>query len=90
VPSYEYERLSDRDWRIVDRAIGGDRLVFRAQGNLPTNLSQGDFVVRKNGNRYLVEENLFFNYETKFAAASGVLAVLGLLLFRAVFRYEHG
>ncbi|WP_137283463.1 hypothetical protein [Halorussus salinisoli] len=90
VTSYQYQDLSERDQRIVDRAIAGSRLVFRAPGDLPTNLDKGNFVVRRNGHRYLVRESLFFNYETKFAAASGTLGFAGLLVFRIALRHEHG
>lgn len=90
VPSYQYERLSDRDKRIVDGAIAGERYVFRAPGDLPTNLTQGDFVVRRDGERYHVREDLFFNYETKFAGASALLGLAGLLVLRVTLRREHG
>ncbi|WP_158057751.1 hypothetical protein [Halorussus halophilus] len=89
VRSFQYDKLDPRDQRIVDSAIAGDRLVFRAPGNKPTGVHQGDFVVRRDGNRYLVEENLFFNYETKFAAASGGFALLGLCFVGKAVQWEH-
>ena len=90
VSSYRYQTLSARDRRIVDRAISGTRFVFRAPGDLPTTDDKGNFVVRRNGERYLVEENLFFNYETPFAGASAGLGLAGLGVFRVLLRREHG
>ncbi|WP_435179750.1 hypothetical protein [Halorussus sp. AFM4] len=90
VPSHRFRDLSARDRRIVDRAIAGARRVFRAPGDLPTTTHRGDFVVRRNGKRYLIEEDLFFNYETRFAWASAGLGLTGLAVLRVLLRREHG
>lgn len=89
VPSHKYERLSGRGKQAVGAALAGERLVFRAPGNMPTPNHEGDFVVRRGGDRYHVEENLFFNYETKFAGASAGFALLGLCFVRKAVQWEH-
>ena len=86
-----YGNLSDRERRMVDRAIDGDRVVVRASGDLPGRIHRrGRFGVERAGETYLLDRQLFFNLRTKFARATGGLGLAGLLATVWAFRREHG
>lgn len=75
----QYGNLSARDQRIVDRAIAGERLVFRRPGRLPGKYAtKGKFAVRRDGTTYLINRHLFFNWRTPFGLGSLALGVVGL------------
>jgi hypothetical protein len=74
-----YEDLSERDQRLVDRVLAGERLVFRESGDLPGKYSKkGTFAVRRDGTTYLIDRHLFFNWRTPFGLASLALTVVGI------------
>ena len=86
-----YGNLSERERRMVDRAIEGDRVVVRAAGDLPGRIHRrGEFGVRRDGETYLLDRRLFFNIRTKFARAAAGLGLAGLLATAWAFRREHG
>ena len=85
-----FEELSERDRRIVERAIAGERFVFRDPAELPGERNRkGKFGVRRDGELYLVNRHLFFNWRTTFAPGAVALAIAGLGVAGEAVRREH-
>lgn len=85
-----HESLSERDQRLVDRVLAGERLVFRESGKLPGKYAKkGTFAVRRDGTTYLVDRRLFFNWRSSFGLASIALAVAGLGVVSESVRRRH-
>lgn len=85
-----YDSLSDRDQRIVDRVLSGERLVFRESGNLPGKYAKkGRFAVQRDGTTYLVNRHLFFNWRSPFAWGSVALGFAGLATVSESIRRRH-
>lgn len=85
-----YENLSARDQRIVDRAVAGERFVFRRPGRLPGRYpTKGRFAVRRDGDIYLLNRHLFFNPRTPFGVGSLVLGVVGSATVSESVRRRH-
>lgn len=85
-----YENLSARDQRVVDRAIAGERFVFRRPGRLPGKYTtKGRFAVQRDGDIYLLNRHLFFNWRTPFGIGSLVLGTVGLAIVSESVRRRH-
>ncbi|UPV73259.1 hypothetical protein M0R89_11965 [Halorussus limi] len=82
--------LSARDQRTVERAIAGERLVFRDPTELPgPRKTKGTLAVERGGETYLLTRRIFFNWRTEFGASAVAMAVAGLLAVSEAVRRHH-
>jgi hypothetical protein len=86
----DYDRLSDRDRRIVDRALAGERLTFRDPSNLPGSYEQkGKLAVERDGRYYVLSRRLFFNWRTSYGAAALAMGLAGIATVGEAIRRQH-
>lgn len=86
----QYDSLPERDQRVVDRVIAGERAVFRESGDLPGKYAKkGEFAVYRDGTTYLLNRHLFFNWRTPFGLGSLALGVAGLATVSESIRRRH-
>lgn len=86
----QYDSLPERDQRIVDRVIAGERLVFRKSGDLPGKYAKkGRFAVLRDGRTYLLNRHLFFNWRSPFGLGSLALGIVGLATVSESVRRRH-
>ncbi|NHN58001.1 MULTISPECIES: hypothetical protein [Halorussus] len=85
-----YDALSSRDKRTVDRALAGERLVFRDPTDLPgPRTTRGKLAVERDGDIHLVSRRVFFNWRTPYGVAALALALVGIASVSESVRRNH-
>ncbi|MFC7080840.1 hypothetical protein [Halorussus caseinilyticus] len=85
-----YDSLSDRDQRTVDRAVAGERLVFRDPSDLPgPRKTKGKIAVERDGELHLLTRRVFFNWRTTFGASAVGMALAGVAAISEAIRRHH-
>ena len=86
----QYDALSQRDREIVDRVLAGERVVFRQRGDLPGKYgTKGEFGVQRDGEIYLIDRHVFFNWRTSFGLASLTMGLVGVAAVSEAIRRRH-
>lgn len=86
----DYEDLEGRQKEIVDRAIAGERVVVRAEGDLPgTKQRKGNLGVHKGDTYHILTRHLFFNWRNKFGMAALALWFAGLAAMLEAIRRDR-
>jgi len=85
-----YGDLSERDRGTVDRAIAGERLVFRDPTDLPgPKKTKGKLAVQRDGETYLLTRRIFFNWRTDFGLAAIGMTLGGVVAVSEAIRRHH-
>lgn len=86
----QYDRLSDRDRRIVDRAIAGERVVLRDPARLPgPRQTKGKLAVERDGQYYVLSRRIFFNWRTSYGLAALAMGFAGIAAVSEAIRRQH-
>lgn len=85
-----YDRMSDRDRRIADRAISGERVVIRDPARLPgPRETKGKLAVERDGQYYVLSRRIFFNWRTSYGMAAVAMALGGIAAVSEAIRRQH-
>lgn len=85
-----YEDLEGREKRVVDRAIAGERVVVRSEGDLPgPKERKGNLGVHKDDTYYILTRHLFFNWRNRFGTASLALWFAGFAAMSEAIRRDR-
>ena len=85
-----YGDLSEYDQRTVERALAGERLVFRDPTDLPgLRKTKGKLAVERGEETYLITRRIFFNWRMTYGASALAMALAGLVGISEAIRRHH-